>query len=124
MPGRSRYIIWPMPEEPIPEEKQSGNISRRSIILSAAIVPVAAIRSAGQTSSAAAQTSALNADQFELLDAFAERLIPADDNGPGASQCGAAQYIGRALAGALGAERNAFVAGLEAVNAFAIQSQG
>ncbi|HWE52111.1 MAG TPA: gluconate 2-dehydrogenase subunit 3 family protein [Bryobacteraceae bacterium] len=103
----------------MPEEKDPGNVTRRSIIVGAAIVPITAIRSAAQTPS-----TALTADQFKLLDAFTDRLIPKDENGPGASECGAAHYIDRQLADYLAGEKANFVQGLAAVDAFAQQSQG
>jgi gluconate 2-dehydrogenase gamma chain len=107
----------------MPEEKEFGNVSRRSIIISAAIVPIAAIRSAAQTA-VQTKTTALTPDQLKLLDAFADRLIPKDENGPGASECGAANYIDRVLADTNAAEKPIFVEGLAAVDAFAVQSQG
>jgi gluconate 2-dehydrogenase gamma chain len=103
----------------MPEEKDQGSISRRSIIVGAAIVPIAAIRSAAQT-----PATALMPDQLKLLDAFADRLIPKDENGPGASECGAAHYIDRQLAGYLAPEKANFIQGLAAVDAFAQKSQG
>jgi gluconate 2-dehydrogenase gamma chain len=108
----------------MPEEKDSGNVSRRSIILSAAIVPISAIRSASAAPAITPKTTALRPDHLKLLDAFADRLIPKDENGPGASDCGAANYIDRALADALAGEKAAFLQGLDAVDAFALKSQG
>ncbi len=95
-------------------------ISRRSVIIGAAsIVPIAAIRSAAQT-----PATTLTPDQLKLLDAFTDRLIPKDENGPGASECGAANYIDRALADALAAEKAGIIQGLAAMDAFAQKSQG
>lgn len=110
-----------MPEEKEtgPEAREFGNVTRRSIIVGAAIVPIAAIRSAAQ-----APAPALTPDQLKLLDAFTDRLIPKDGNGPGASECGAASYIDRQLSGYLAGEKAAFVQGLAAVDAFAQKSQG
>ena len=66
----------------MPEEKEPGNVSRRSVIISAAIVPVAAIRSAAAADATnGAKTSALTPDQLKLVEAFADRLIPKDGNG-------------------------------------------
>jgi gluconate 2-dehydrogenase gamma chain len=95
------------------------NLSRRSLIIGAAIVPIAAIRSAAQTPS-----TALTPDQLKLLDAITDRLIPKDENGPGASECGAVNYIDRALADTLAAEKASIVQGLTALDALAQQSQG
>jgi gluconate 2-dehydrogenase gamma chain len=52
------------------------------------------------------------------------RLIPADENGPGALEARADRYIDRGLAGALKSSRAAYTAGLAAVNAEAQTSRG
>ena len=101
------------------EEKQTGNISRRSVIASAALVPVAAITSAAQTAS----ESALSATQLRTLEAFVDRLIPKDEFGPGATECGVAVYINRSLGDYLAPEKAAFIAGLEATDAFARRTE-
>jgi gluconate 2-dehydrogenase gamma chain len=41
-------------------------------------------------------------EQFELVEAAMERIFPADENGPGAKELGAAYYIDHQLAGAYG----------------------
>ena len=105
---------------PMPEEFDPSSLSRRSILVGAAIVPIAAIRSAAATDG----PSALTADQFKLLDAFADRLIPRDENGPGASDMGAANYIDRSLADVLASEKASLTAGLAGTDAFAVKSQG
>ncbi len=95
------------------QEKQSGNISRRSLIASAALAPVTAITSTAQPD------SVLSAAQVRTLEAFVDRLIPKDELGPGASECGVAVYINRSLGDYLAPEKAAFIAGLEATDAFA-----
>jgi gluconate 2-dehydrogenase gamma chain len=52
------------------------------------------------------------------------RLMPADENGPGALEARADRYIDRALAGALRAQRPVYAAGLAAVNSYAQSSRG
>jgi len=99
------------------EEKQTGNISRRSVIASAALVPVAAISSAAQPE------TALSAAQLRTLEAFVDRLIPKDELGPGATECGVAVYINRSLGDYLAPEKAAFIAGLEATDAFARRTE-
>ena len=89
------------------------NLSRRRIIISVAIVPVAAIRAAVQ-----APSTALSAAQLRTLDAFVDRLIPKDENGPGASECGAANYIDRSLADYLAPEKPVFLENLAALDAW------
>ncbi len=100
-----------------------GNVSRRSVLISAAIVPIAAIRSAAQ-GPAKAPPSGLSPDQLRLVDAIADRLIPRDENGPGASDCGAANYIDRLLGDENAAEKPSFVEGLTALDAVAAKSHG
>lgn len=96
------------------DEKDSLNITRRTVIASAAFVPLAAL-----TGSAQALETTLTPAQRRTLEAFIDRLAPKDDLGPGAVECGAANYIDRALAGALAAEKGAFVEGLASADALA-----
>src|SRR6185436_19316151 len=63
--------------------------------------------------------TALSAVQLRTLEAFIDRLIPRDALGPGAADAGALVYIDRVLAGPNAAEKNTFVQGLEAVDAYA-----
>jgi gluconate 2-dehydrogenase gamma chain len=51
-------------------------------------------------------------------------LIPSDAGGPGAREAGAARYIDGALGGALAASRDAYNAGLAALDAHAERSAG
>ena len=99
------------------EEKQARNLSRRSVIASAALAPVAAISSAAQPE------TALSAAQMRTLEAFVDRLIPHDELGPSASECGVAVYINRSLGDYLAPEKAAFSAGLEAADAFARRTE-
>jgi gluconate 2-dehydrogenase gamma chain len=94
-------------------------ISRRSLIVTAALVPVAAITSPAQPSESVFSTS-----QLRLLEAFVDRLIPRDENGPGARECGVANYIDRSLAGPLSGEKATFIEGLGAVDEFARKTHG
>jgi gluconate 2-dehydrogenase gamma chain len=99
------------------EDKQAGNISRRTVIASAALVPVAAITSAAQPE------TALSAAQLRTLEAFVDRLIPKDELGPSATESGVAVYINRSLGDYLAPEKAAFIAGLEATDAFARRTE-
>jgi gluconate 2-dehydrogenase gamma chain len=78
-------------------------------------VPPAAAREAFET---------LTAAESDTLEAIAARLIPADATGPGAAEARAAHYIDRALGGPLAASRQAYTAGLAAVNAYAQSAKG
>ena len=66
----------------------------------------------------------LTAAEADILEAICARLIPSDDNGPGAAEARAAHYIDRALMGALRASRDAYAAGLAAIDVYAQASKG
>ncbi|HEY2844632.1 MAG TPA: gluconate 2-dehydrogenase subunit 3 family protein, partial [Bryobacteraceae bacterium] len=86
-----------------------------------ALVPAATLTLPAQQ---AAPTGALTPAQLRTLEAFIDRLIPRDQNGPGAVDAGAQNYIDRQLAGYLSSEKNTFLAGLEAVDAYARRTHG
>jgi hypothetical protein len=96
------------------DEKDHLQISRRTVIASATLVPVAALTAAAQ-----APRTALSASQRQVLDAFVDRLAPKDELGPGALEMGAANYIDLALADALAAEKGTLTEGLAATDALA-----
>jgi gluconate 2-dehydrogenase gamma chain len=66
----------------------------------------------------------LNATEAEALEAIVARLIPTDENGPGAAEARAAHYIDRALAGPLRALRSRYAAGLAAIDDYAQSKHG
>ncbi len=94
-------------------------LTRRTVIASAAFVPLAAL-----TATAQAKKLALTPVQRRTLEAILDRLVPKDELGPGAVEMGAAEYIDRSLADALAAEKVAFLAGLTRTDQFATASQG
>lgn len=96
-------------------------ISRRAVIVSAALVPVAAL---AQQPAPAPPPTALSDAQLRLLAAFVDRIIPKDELGPSASESDVPIYINRALGDYLSGEKPAFIEGLEATDAFAHRSQG
>jgi gluconate 2-dehydrogenase gamma chain len=109
------------------DEERVTIITRRTVIASAALVPVAAIKSTAQAASQAAPQVAqpvFTPDQRRVLEAFIGRLIPADESGPGAVECGAANYFERQLAGELANEKTAILEGLAAVEAYARKTYG
>src|ERR1019366_243150 len=67
---------------------------------------------------------ALTAAETDTLEAIVARLIPSDENGPGASEARAAHYIDHALVGALASSRADYTAGLAAVDNYAQASKG
>jgi gluconate 2-dehydrogenase gamma chain len=100
------------------EDKASTEISRRALIVTAAIMPVAALTAAAQ------QTErVLSPAQLRILVAFVDRIIPKDELGPGASESGVPEYITRSLSDYLAGEKTAFIEGLEATDALARRTQ-
>ena len=81
---------------------------------------------AAQTPAAAAippePLEALTAAEADVLEAVCARLIPTDEHGPGAKEARAARYIDRALAGFLAPSRQAYAAGLAAIDQAAIDA--
>lgn len=113
-----------------------GQLTRRELLRLAGaasavtLVPVEArssVRDALQQPTTAAvrePLQALTASEADLLDAIVARLIPTDDNGPGATEAMAVRYIDRALAGALANSRDAYRVGLAALDRYARSSRG
>ncbi|HZT76031.1 MAG TPA: gluconate 2-dehydrogenase subunit 3 family protein [Vicinamibacterales bacterium] len=108
-------------------------ISRRDLLKTTALL--AGARAFQASGTAAAQRTAeiaargaapetLTAREMEILDAIAARLIPNDALGPGAVEAGATRYIDRALGGALASSRQAYAAGLAALDRYAQSSRG
>ena len=62
--------------------------------------------------------------EAETLRAIIARLIPADENGPGALEARADRFIDRALGGALKNLRSVYSTGLATVNAYAQSTKG
>ena len=124
--------------------EQSKVISRRDLLrgvgaagVAAAAGPVSLLstpEAASATEPAVAQAASapapreafenLTAVEADLLDAMVDRLIPSDALGPGAREARAAHYIDRALGGALASSRQAYAAGLSALDRYAHSSRG
>jgi gluconate 2-dehydrogenase gamma chain len=110
--------------------KESGkptgdtSISRRTVLASATLIPLAAITAAPQRAAAQAPATALTVEQRKTVDAFVDRLIPKDELGPGAAECGVGEYIDRCLADYLAAEKPLFLEGLANLEVFALRTQG
>jgi gluconate 2-dehydrogenase gamma chain len=84
--------------------------------------PTLAAQSASATVGSTLET--LTTVEAEALRAITARLIPTDSSGPGAAEAGAAQYIDRALGGALASFREAYRAGLAAIDRHAQSTKG
>jgi gluconate 2-dehydrogenase gamma chain len=108
--------------------RQAGAASAVAAITGAQLVPSAeAIAEPHVAPTAPAQLEALEsltALEADTLQAIVARLIPADENGPGAAEAGAAHYVDRALSGPLRSSREAYAAGLAALDAYALTSKG
>ena len=105
-------------------------LTRRELLKRAGLAgAVAAIVPAGGQAPAAPAIpreplEALTAVEADILEAVCARLIPSDANGPGAAEARAAHYIDRALAGFLAPNRQAYAAGLAAIDRHAVKSHG
>ena len=66
----------------------------------------------------------LTAAEADTLEAIVARLIPSDENGPGATEARAAHYIDRALTGPLRTSRASYAANLAAIDAYAQAKKG
>ena len=66
----------------------------------------------------------LTAAEADTLEAIVARIIPSDENGPGAAEARAAHYIDRALVGPLRTSRAAYAAGLAAIDDYAQSAKG
>jgi gluconate 2-dehydrogenase gamma chain len=105
------------------KEVSMQRISRREMLKrlgaaigAATILPLpAAARARAQTALGESFIS-FTAAEAETVRAIIGRLIPADENGPGALEARADRYIDRALSGALKSSRAAYGVGLTAVD--------
>jgi len=107
-------------------KRTDRNISRRTVIAGATLIPISAIQAAPQSAapqSAASTATVFSPEQRRTLDAFIDRLVPKDELGPGAVECGVAEYIDRSLADYLAPEKTAFLDGLIALDSYARASQ-
>jgi gluconate 2-dehydrogenase gamma chain len=111
----------------------SPDLSRRNLLKGAGLVGAAVAGSgAASTVMAAESPSAssaqprsrealevLTAAEAETLEAITERIIPADENGPGAGEARAVHYIDRSLAADNAGSRANYAAGLAAIDDYA-----
>ena len=107
--------------------KRFGMVGAASVVPGGAFVQTASSFAAEARVAAAPPREALEtltAAESDTLEAIVARLIPSDENGPGAAEARAAHYIDRALAGPLSSARRAYAAGLAALNAYAQTSKG
>ena len=82
-------------------------------------------RNAATTAATAREAlETLTSAESDILEAMVARIIPTDANGPGAREARTARYIDRALGGALAGSREAYRAGLSALDRYARASRG
>jgi hypothetical protein len=108
-----------MIEKKEPEGGQAIAISRRTVLATAALIPVTALTAAPQVA-----RTALTEPERRTLEALVDRLAPADELGPGALEMGAANYIDLSLADFLAAEKDSIAEGLASMDSFARASHG
>lgn len=117
-----------------PDEPQ--NHSRRNLLKQVGLVGAAALSSGGATIAVAASSTpaapatpvtplpipvreafeVLTAAESEVLEAVVDRILPSDENGPGALEARAAHFIDRSLAGYQSDSREGYALGLLAID--------
>lgn len=120
-------------------EDQPTNLSRRNLLKTAGLVGAAAIGGgAAQSSIAAANVATTQSSQIPVrealetltaaesaaLDAMVDRILPADENGPGALEARAVHYIDRVLAGFRSDSKEAYAIGLLVIDEHAQATKG
>jgi gluconate 2-dehydrogenase gamma chain len=113
-----------------------SNIARREMLKRVGVAgAVAAVPATELAKPAQAQTKpaapllrealeTLTAAEADVLEAMVARIVPTDENGPGAAEARAAHYIDRALTGPLASSKAAYVSGLAAIDAYAQSNKG
>jgi gluconate 2-dehydrogenase gamma chain len=112
--------------------KAGSRLTRRELLKHAGfagavavIAPTGAIEPAALSAAATREPlQALTVAEADVLEAVCARLIPSDENGPGATEARAARYIDRALAGFLAPNRQAYAAGLAAIDRHSVMLHG
>lgn len=113
-----------------PDRDNPHEISRRDLLkraaVAGAVVAAPGCAPTGQvlTTPGPVRFETLTQSESDVLEAIVARLIPTDENGPGATEARAALYIDRALGDALASSRDAYAAGLAAVDAHAQTAKG
>ena len=98
-------------------------LKRTAVLGAAATVPLRVALVARQAAPLEGFVT-LTASEADALEAIVARLIPTDEDGPGATEARAAYYIDRALGGALASSRETYAEGLAATEAYARASKG
>lgn len=117
-----------------------ASLSRRKLMKNAGLVGAAVAGSAAQPAVLAADRQSesvtgspppvrealeiLTAREAETLEAITNRILPSDENGPGAREARAVHYIDRSLASDNAASREDYSIGLAALDQHAAQTHG
>lgn len=116
-----------------------SNPSRRKLLKSAGVVGAAVASGGTATHVIAADSSSANssnqpvirealeiltAAEVETLEAVVDRILPSDENGPGAGEARAVHYIDRSLASDNAGSRHNYAIGLTAIDGYAQNKHG
>jgi gluconate 2-dehydrogenase gamma chain len=93
-------------------------VSRRQILKGAGVVVGRALVPRVAAGSQDGSLVSLNRSEYETLDTMCARIIPSDQNGPGAREARAARYIDRGFGGALSESLETYRQGLAALDTF------
>lgn len=104
--------------------KRVGAAGAVAVVPGTELAKTAQAQSRTATQPAREAFETLTAAESDILEAIVARLIPTDENGPGATEARAAHYIDRALTGPLASSKAAYVSGLAAVDGYAQSSKG
>lgn len=107
-------------------ETEKG-LSRRELLKTAALAGAAltgGVRLQADQLAGGQSLESLTSPEAAILEAVCARLIPSDENGPGAKEARAARYIDRALAGFLKPSRQAYTTGLADIDRKAVEMRG
>jgi gluconate 2-dehydrogenase gamma chain len=105
--------------------KQVGLAGAAAAVSESTIAPPVAAQAPASLGSLGPEAlETLTAAEADTLEAIVTRLIPSDENGPGATEARAAHYIDRALGGPLRSSRSAYAAGLAALDEYAQSTKG
>jgi len=104
--------------------RDSGGMSRATLLRRAGLIGVAAAVPAGAAATAAAppqreRLETFTAAEADVVEAMLERLIPSDASGPGATEARVLRYVDKALDGDLSSSRAAYTAGIADTDAYA-----
>jgi gluconate 2-dehydrogenase gamma chain len=105
---------------PLPSVSRRDLLAGGAATIACAFVPVTSL----VLTTASAAGEVLTYNERQTLEAFVSRIIPADENGPGALEAGCARYIEAALAGAYHALTKTYRSGLSALNVHAMSKEG